>query len=190
MMKLTQVSTTFDEPVTLPQLRQHLTLETNEFDSYLTRLISTSRELAEQYINGIIADRQFRVTLDCFTSTIELPINPIDTSSISISYVDTSGNTQSQATFATDGDFFKTTIKPAYNENWPSTEPGYDKVTITFTAGCLGNLGYMPDGVKHAVLMIAGTAFDQRENHTTHVKLHTVPMSSELLLNSYKRVVL
>jgi len=189
-MKLTQSSASFNEPVSLAELRAHLRIEHNDEDSYLSMLIGAARATAETVIDGIIADRQFSMVIDDFESVIELPLRPVDTSTIAISYLDTEGAGQTFTDFDYTTDLFKTKIYPAYNASWPEVEQGRDKVTVTFTAGLAGVEGSMPLDVKHAILMIASTLYDQREDHTAQVKLNTVPTSSQLLLDGYKRVIL
>lgn len=189
-MKLVQSSTSFNEPVSVAELRRHLRIEHNDEDSYLTMLIGAARASAENIIDGIIADREFALTLDSFASVIELPLRPIDQATISISYIDADGATQEFSGFDYESTLFKTNIFPAYDQAWPEVEQGRDKVTITFTAGLAGYEGVMPQDVKHAILMIAGTLYDQREDHTAQVKLHDVPMSSQMLLDGYKKVIL
>ena len=189
-MRLVQTSTSFDEPISVEELRQHLRIEHNDEDSYLSMLISSARALAENCIDGIIADRNYSLTVDSFSSSMKLPIRPIDPTSIAIAYVDASGNAATVDSYNYSSDLFSTVIYPADNESWPTTEEGSNKVTITFTAGLLGVEGAMPSDVKHALLMIAGTLYDQREDHTAQVKLHDVPTSSQMLLDGYKKVIL
>lgn len=189
-MTLTQSSASFNEPVSLDELRAHLRIELNDEDSYLTLLISAARGVAENYIDGIIADRSFTYVIDEFPSVIKLPIRPVDSSSIEVTYVDEDGVSQTLNEFGVSSDKFKISIFPAYGSDWPKTEKGFNKVTVTFTAGIGAFEGSMPTYVKHAILMIASTLYDQREDHTAQVKLNTVPTSSQLLLDGYKRVIL
>lgn len=189
-MKLRQTSTSFEEPVTVAELRQHLRIEHNDEDSYLTMLISSSRALAENMIDGIIADRVFEQKLDYFSYSMLLPHRPVDPESITISYFDEDGVSQNITSFDYKSDLFQTTITPAYGESWPATESGKDKVIIDFTAGIAGAEGSMPADVKHAILMIASTLYDQREDHTAQIKLNDVPLSSQMLLDGYKKVIM
>lgn len=187
-MKLTETSSNFAEPITLSELRKHLRIEHNEEDSYLSLLIGAARSVAENVIDGIIADRSFSLTLDEFPSQIIIPSRPVDPASIEISYLDKEGNRQIFSNFDYVSDLYLTSVYPDYNVSWPETEAGYNKVTVTFTSGFASYYGQMPKAVKHAVLMIAGTLYDQREDHTAQIKLHEVPTSSHMLLMPYKKV--
>ena len=189
-MKLRQVTAASDvkEPLEIEDLRNHLNVEHNDFDSYLRIIMSAARKSAESYINGIIADREYQYVLDDFAGDINLPIRPVDGENIAIEYVDAEGITQALTSFAVTSNFVKTTIKPAYGEDWPSVQEGYDKVTVTFTAGYLAATGEVPEDMRFAIFMIAATMFDQREDHSANVKLNEVPTSSKTLLNEYKLV--
>ena len=189
-MRLRQVSTSYDEPITVEELREHLRIEHNDEDSYLTLLISSARALAENFIDGIIADREYLMIIDGFSSYIELPVRPVNPESLTIVYFDENGDSQTIAGYEYKSDLFKTIIYPAYGESWPATETGFNKVTITFTSGLAGAEGAMPNDVKHAILMLASTLYDQREDHTAQVRLHDVPTSSQMLLDGYKKVIL
>lgn len=185
-MKLRQVTPVngFVEPIEIDELRQHLRLEHNEEDSYLNLLIPAARSTAEQFIDGIIASREFEYLLDNFTDCIELPLRPIAIDSISITYTDDNGDSQTVTSFDTLSTAYSVFVKPDYGELWPSIETGKDKVTIRFEAG----FSEVPPDIKHAILMLAGTLYDQREDHTAGVELKTVPTSSQLLLNPYRKV--
>ena len=70
---------------------------------------------------------------------------------------------------------------PEYGVDWPAVQDGYDSVVITVTAG----YSDAPQQIKHAVMMIISTLFEQREDDAA-VNLHSVPTSSKSLLDAYK----
>lgn len=187
-LRQTTLASEIQEPLAIEDLRAHLNIEHNDFDSYLRIIMTAARANAEAYIDGLIADRNFEYLLDNFSEEISLPVRPVDESSIAIEYVDPDGATQTLESFAVNSNFVKTTIKPAYGESWPNIEAGYEKVKITFTAGYLAASGDVPADMEVAMLMIAATLFDQREDHAANVKLNTVPTSSKMLLDTYKLV--
>lgn len=189
-MKYWQASASFNEPVTIAELRKHLRIEHNEEDSYLSMLIGAARASAENYIDGVIADRAFVASLDDFEPEVTLPIRPVSVETVNVSYIDEQGDSQALVAYDHSQSLYRTTLRPAYDADWPEVEQGFDKVTINFTAGFSAFFGEMPKDVKHAILMIAGTLYDQREDHTAQVKLYDVPMSSRMLLDPYRKVTL
>jgi uncharacterized phiE125 gp8 family phage protein len=189
-MKLRQL-TPVDEvvvPINIEDIRAHLRIEHNDMDSYLNELISDSLDIAEQYIDGIIADREFEYFLDQFSSLIELPLRPIDIDSIVVSYTDDNGDPQTVSSFDTSSTAYTTTIAPDYGETWPSVETKKDNVRITFTAGYKAAEGKVPGNINRALYMIVGTLDDQRNDHSAGVELKAVPTSSNYLLDPHRKV--
>lgn len=190
-MKITQTTLQADvfEPVTFAELREHLRIEHDEDDAYLIALVSAARQAAEQHIDGIIADREFTYSIDAFAPSIELPLYPVDPASIEIEYTNTAGATQAHATFDYEQRGQTLHIRPDPGAAWPSTQNVKDAVRISFSAGFAGAHGAIPQNVKHAILMIASTLYDQRRDVTAQT-MNLVPMSSQYLLEPYRRTVL
>lgn len=177
------------EPVQLYELREHLRIEHNDDDSYISGLIPASRRAAENYIEGVISDRDYTLFLDEFEREIVLPKRPIQQSSISIEYTDEDYAVQTieNADLLIEWSELEVKIKPLYSESWPNISKGKDKVRIHFTAGFNAAFGFVEPDIKHAIMMIASTLDDQREDHTAKIELKKVPLSSSILLDPYKK---
>lgn len=184
-MILENISTSITEPVTLIEVKEHLRIEENHEDDYLTVLIKAAREQAEAYCETVIPSQLFRLTLDCFPSSISIQKVPL-ISVESISYTDTAGDAQALAQYYIQRSTVSADIKPLYGESFPGTEDGRDKVVIEFTAG----YDEMPETIKHAIKLIAGSLYEQREDHSQNMTLADVPWSSKALLNGFKRIVI
>lgn len=189
-MKLKQLTNvnSVESPVTLADVRQHLRIEHQEEDSYLIGLISGSLSIAEQFIDGIIADREYEYLLDQFPNCIELPLRPVDIDSITISYTDDEGNPQTVSSFDTSSTPYSITLGPDLGDQWPSVSASKDNIKIQFTAGYAAATGEVPGAIKSALLMLAGTLYDQREDHSAGIVLKAVPTSSSYLLEPYRKV--
>lgn len=187
-MRITQITpaTSVVEPITVDELKEHLNYETNEKNGYLSVILKAARNIAEQYIDGVIVDRQFQAELDNFCSTeIILPFNQVDPTSIAIAYDDADDAPQTFTNFDYRAEFGRTVIIPANGYGWPSTSANKRSVRITFTAGYAHETGAIPEAIRHAILMIAGSLDQNREDHS-YVKLEDVPISSKFLLDPYK----
>ena len=182
------LSADITEPVELDEMRDHLIVEHNEHDSYISLLIPAARKVAENYIDGVISDREYTLYLDNFEQIIELPFRPVDIGSIAIAYTDDDDAPQTIADYALEWLTFSVKVKPACGASWPTIETGKDKVQITFTAGYDAAFNEVPPDMKHAIMMIGATLYDQREDHTAAVELKNVPTSSRLLLDAYRKV--
>ena len=179
------ISTSITEPVGLMAIKEHLRIEHNDDDGYLTAIIRAAREQAEAYISGPLPVQTYRLTLDCFPVFIEIEKTPL-ISVTSISYVDGDGDTQALADFDVKKNDFKALILPIYGESFPTTEDGRNKVTIEFTAG----YAVVPQSAVHAIKLICGSLYEQREDHVTGVTASDIPWSSKALLNALKKVVI
>lgn len=189
-MSLTQ-TTNYDsvtEPVTVDELKESSRIDFTEEDALLFDFIREGREFAEHYIDGIISTRAFEWRIDSFCSQyIELPLRPVDKTTIAISYYDSDGVLQTFTEFRSISDEFKTTITPNDDSQWPGVESGHEKVIITFTAGFQGNLGYMPNTIKRAILLLAASRYENRTNDEGRA-LNLAPLSAQTLLEPFKRM--
>lgn len=187
-MRITQITpaSSVVEPISVDELKEHLNYETNERNVYLEVILKAARNIAEQYIDGVIADRQFQAELDDFCSTeIVLPFSQIDPTTLAIAYDDTEDAPQTFTNFDYKFEFGKLVLIPANGYGWPATSSNKRSVRITFTAGFSHETGAIPEAIKHGIMMIAGSMDENREDHT-HAKLESVPISSKFLLDPYK----
>lgn len=182
-MSLTLLSSQ-PNPLDLDEVKRHLRVEDNEDDETIISLMSTAIGIAENYTGIKIQESQWEYKLPCFDQEIPLPIFPV-IGIDSISYLDVSGNTQPVASYYLKRTPLKPVLLAAYGETWPSTEAGYEAVTITLTVG----YQELPTPIKQALLMIIGSLFENREDEAPIV-LHTVPISSRTLLDPYKVILI
>lgn len=183
-MKLENITSLVTEPVTLAEAKAHLRVDHSDDDTYIASLITAAREQAESYCELVIPVQQFKYDLDCFPASISLPNVPV-ISIDSIAYIDGSGASQPLTEYYLSRTPVSASIESAYSESFPVTELGRDKVSVTFTAG----FSDMPETIKHAIKLIIGSLYEQREDHAAGITINSVPWSSKALLNTHKRVV-
>lgn len=186
---LTQTTNIQDivEPVELDEIKELLNIEFDEKDAALTRLMPQAREIAESYINRIIADRSYAWVFDEFETAMELPLYPVRSDSVTVSYVDEQDATQSFTDFSVIDDGVKAVIVPNKNSDWPDVKEAYNVITVSFEAGYAAAKGSVPELIKHAIVRILATIFDQPEDHTAGVALNTVPLSASVMLRPFRR---
>jgi len=97
------------------------------------------------------------------TSTIDVPVPPLQSVS-SITYLDNNGDSQTLAASKYDVDASSEPgrIAPAFGETWPDTRDVNNAVTVTFIAGYT-TAALVPDTIKHAIKMITGHWYENRE---------------------------
>lgn len=176
------------EPVTLDEAKEQIQgLEgINDFDAYITRLISAARERAEQYCWRTITGSTYELRLNSFTSEKILLPYPVVSAITSVKYKDTTGteitipNTDYQLM-----DWEEPAIlMPAYGKTWP-TARGFDgDITITYVGG-YASADEVPAVIKQAILMMVRTWFDQRDDVTPR-SVNEMPRGSEYMLKPYR----
>ena len=140
-------SGTGDRPVSVADAKEHLRIvDTTEDDAYVGQLVDAATTWCEDYCDRTFADKQFTVAFDDFFGTrIELPRPPVrlnavsSGATVSISYVDTGGATQT-LTFAESGtqgfrldrDHVPALVYPLYLGVWPSVRLDDKSVQITY----------------------------------------------------------
>ena len=136
-------------------------------------LVKTARQHLEGrdgWLGRAFVTQQWKLTLDSFPGChsrngviIHVPLPPLQ-SVDSITYIDTSGTTQTldAADYQVDKTSVPARIAPAYGKTWPSTLNQLATVNITFTAG-YGNASAVPEPIKQAMLLLIGHFYEHRE---------------------------
>jgi uncharacterized phiE125 gp8 family phage protein len=170
--------------VTTAEAKRHCRIDDfNDDDSYIESLIS----VAQAYIDGpepAWLGRSFgsswTLTLDSFPSgCIRLPLPPLQEVT-EVAYTATDGTTGTVTDFREFGVESVNShgfILPAYDAAWPDTRDEPEAVRITFTAG----YATVPPQVKHAILLLVGEWYENRED-AGELKLTEIPTAASALL--------
>jgi uncharacterized phiE125 gp8 family phage protein len=145
------------EPVTLPEVKNHLRIDTNDHDTRLTALIQAARERTERYLGRALVTQTLLYKLDVFPATIELPRPPIQGVN-SLKYVDATGATKTLNTskYKVAGD----RIIPT--DGWPVIKDTIAAVTVDYDAG-YGDPDAVPEAIKEGVLIQVERMFDRTD---------------------------
>ena len=164
-------------PVTVAEAKEHLRIvDFTDDDDYIAGLIDAARRWCEDYCERMFADCQYTVAFDDLPHIrIELPRPPLRLNAtsaeatVSISYVDTGGTTQTLTwaesgtqDFRVDKDYTPGLTYPLYLETWPSTRIDDKAVQITYLAG-YGSVAAVPQMVKHSIKMLVSHWYTNRE---------------------------
>lgn len=168
------------EPLTVTQVAEFLRLDSTSSpipeEDLITGIITAARIVAEKFTNRTIVERQRVLTLDYFTTVIDLPYG--DVSSVdSIVYVDSDGNNQN----VTDWILSENRATAAYNESWPSTRDQIGAVTITYTAGYTS----IPEPIIQSIYLTIQQMYDVREG-TSYGQDFKINPAVESLLTPYR----
>lgn len=187
IMKIKIITDIATELVTLADVKTHLRVDVSDEDTYIPSLIAAARDKVEHYTGRTIGEKTLEGILDDFPDSdyIELLESPVQ-SITSIKYTDSdeTENTWSSDDYISNLDIIPEKIMPAYGETWPSFIPHpTGAVRIRYVAGHTS--ANLPDAVKHAILLVIGDLYENREA-SSDLKRYEVPFSVKALLHTYR----
>lgn len=166
-MILTQTTPAAELPVTLEEVKDHLTIDYADDDDIITSMLGA----AVSHLDGnrgilhrCIVNQSWRADFACWDE-FRLPFP--DVSEFSISYLDENGDSQD----VSDGDFRIANnptgplLYPVSSWSAPALLDGHrTPISVTFTAG-FGAASDVPEAIKVAIKMHAGSMYDNRNSH-------------------------
>lgn len=149
-----------EEPVTLDEVKEQVKPAGSFDDGLLNRLIRAARAHVEKYCGTPLASRTVAVKCDSFADFAVFPVVPLFEIS-SISYVDSAGDAQTLGSDWYEGraDGLEASIALNSGYGWPTIRPG-SRITVSAVVG----YDEMPDDVVHALLLLVGHWYENREN--------------------------
>ena len=176
-------------PVTTAELRTHVQQNHTDDDTYLAALCAAATRYAEKYTGLYFITQSLTVRLDhfpknCRNDEIVLPVAPVS-SVAALKYLDTDGVEQTLSTslYAYDLKSTPPRIYPAYSQVWPAIRDIEAAVRIEVVAGFGAAGSSCPQGIVHAIKLLAGHWFRNRES-VSDGQLYEVPMAVTALLDS------
>lgn len=177
------------EALLIDEVKDHLRVDTSADDNYIQSLIKTARMMTENTIDKALLTQTWKFYFDGFPrcDVIEIPKAPIQ-SITSVEYVDTDGTTQTWAS-SNNWSLDTTGIMPRiildYDQTWPDTEGSRNNVIITGVFGYT-SLDAIPEPIKHAMMMLIGHWYENRENTLVNGTVLSMPFATKALLDQYK----
>jgi uncharacterized phiE125 gp8 family phage protein len=189
-----------DRPVSVSDAKDHLRIvDFTTDDTYIGTLIDAATTWCEGFCDRTFAHKHYTVAFDDWPSLrIELPRPPVQLASVAanatvtISYVDTSGTTQTltwsqsgSQDFRLDRDHVPALVYPLYLESWPNVRLDDKSVQITYLAG-YGGAANVPAPVVHAIKMLVAFWYGHRESVLVGSISKEVEFAVTALLSPYR----
>lgn len=184
------VSPPVEEPITLAEAKLHLRETGTDQDAFITSLILTARQHVESVTNRVLMLQTWDLFLDEFVEhwyDQELTIDKLPFQSVvHIKYTDSQGvlQTMEASDYQVDSNSEPARIMPAYGEFWPSTQKILNAVNVRFIAG-YDTAADVPDPIKHAMKLLVGHLFENREAIIVGTIVAEPPMAVPSLLGPY-----
>lgn len=175
--------------ISLEEVRQQLRIEHSDDDLLLDRLINVAQAFTD--VMGALGHAMINQTwaqwVAPYPSEVRLFLGPVRSVS-SIKYYDTDGVLQTATldNFDVFGTEFATTIKPKSGYAWPSTQNRPDAIRIEYVIGYGSSASDVPEGIRHAMMMLIGHWYENRENAALD-QLSDVPYGYDVIIGLYRR---
>ncbi|MCB1567832.1 MAG: hypothetical protein KDI69_03305 [Xanthomonadales bacterium] len=168
-MRISLVTAPSGDVITTDEAKDHVEEVTAANDTKIAAMVAAAvarLDGRDGILGRALLSQTWDMKLDAFPDEdeISIPLPPLQ-SVTSISYVDGNGDTQ---TMSTDDYVVDTATQPgvvalAYSKSWPVARSQRNAVTIRFVAG-YGAAGAVPAPIKHAILLMVGEMFENRED--------------------------
>jgi uncharacterized phiE125 gp8 family phage protein len=177
-------------PITLSEVKAQLRVEGPDDDVILTRIINVA--VAYTDAQGALGQAMITQTWAQWmganpTQSIKLMLGPVQSVS-AVKYYDLDGvlQTDSLSKYEVFGTGLTTTVQPKSGEKWPVAQDRADAIKIEFVVGYGDAPANVPDTVRHAMLLLVGHWYDNREVELIGSISKTLPFGYEPLLTSHR----
>ena len=195
-MALIQITAPSQEPVTLAEVKEQLSIDIVTDDDLLELYIKTSRHQAEHKMKRQIMNATWKFIFDDFansTAVVYLGRPPLSTvsSNLSIEYLDDDNTTQTvgSTVYIVDSESQPGRIYPDNGNEWPTDintdVPG--SIRITFQSGYTSKQN-VPEEIKQWIKMRVGMFYEFREPVTSDRFTGLDRMYFDALLDPYMEV--
>lgn len=180
-------------PVSLAEAKAHCRVDTADDDALLTGLIGAAVSHLDGYggiLGRAIMAQTWAQDFDGFgTDGLRLPVGDL-ISVTSIAYHDTANQMQTLANsvytaFSDERGPF-VTLRP--DQAWPLTYGRVDAVRVTWVAGFGAAADDVPAAIRHAILMIVGHWYENRETSIVGAPVAPLPLAVDALIAPYRQV--
>lgn len=180
-------------PITLAQVKTHCRVPHTEEDDSIELMIDAAIALIDGYggiLRTALIEQTWQQDFPYFPyCEFRLALGPL-ISVTSITYYDTNNVQQTLATsvYAAFSDASGPFFKLKDSQSWPSTFYRDDAVRVTWKAGFGATADFVPADLKHAMLVLIGHWFENREMVNIGNITSELAMMFDALTKRYSRV--
>jgi uncharacterized phiE125 gp8 family phage protein len=176
-------------PVTLAEAKAQCRVDHDDEDAFIQRLIAAATghfDARSGVLGRCLISQTWEMVLDEFPAgALELPLGPVQ-SVVSVEYDDPSGVAQTVAasTYTVDTTSLSAWVVP--DGSWPPTLDNINAVRVRFVSGYGSTPAAVPDAIRHAILMLIGHWYENREAVAPGSPSAPLPMAVDALVAPYR----
>lgn len=193
-MAIRVVTEATGEPISTLDAKDHLRVSSSAEDVLIDGLVAPARSWAETYTRRAFMRQTVRYTRDRFPKgdTLELPRGPLYGSSTNVtvtyfpSTAQSTGEVLSSTVYFVDTESIAPRVVLEREQSWPTDVPrNANAVQVDFKAG-YGLSSDVPAGIKHAMKLLVGHWYENREGVVAGSVAREVPFTVKSLLANYR----
>ena len=183
-MSLTVQTAPSVEPITTAEAKTHLRVTTSASDTYIAALVTVARRRVESLTGRALVDTVFDFTTDALENRIRLPRAPVSAvTHVKLRDSDGIETTVSSSVYGLSLEDEVAAVVLDDDESWPVTDlRSWDPVAIRFTAGYGVAASDVPEDIRHAVKLLVGHYFENREPIAHGGTVSAIPETVDALL--------
>lgn len=153
-MSLTLTTAPAIEPISVEEAKCQIGIDHNDDDLVISRRITAVRQWLEKQLWSAFITQTWTLRVRCWPDYFVLPPGHLQ-SVTSITYLDTSGDSQTLATSEYDVNIYDVpgVVRPSETSNWPDLQEIDNAVTVTYVVGYGDARSDVPQPIKDALLL-------------------------------------
>ena len=174
-------------PIALGEVKAQLRVEHSDDDVMIHRLIAVA--VAYTDVRGALGQAMITQKWAQWMGPnpqqkVALVLGPVQ-SVTAIKYYDVDGvlQTDTLANYQTFGTDFTSTVGPKDGFSWPATQNRSDAIRIEYEIGFGNAISDVPQSIRHALMLLIGHWYDNRENELIGTISKSIPFGFEELIN-------